>query len=68
VNTPGKSEVKHFPDGLAAEAWAADSVVEKLKGGFVPHEGEGAAADMRQEGVPREAMDHSKARHARHEA
>ncbi len=33
VNTPGKSEVKHFPDSLLAERWAADSVTDKLKHG-----------------------------------
>jgi predicted DNA-binding WGR domain protein len=54
VGTPGKSEVRHFPDALRAEAWAADSVTEKLKSGFVVNEDEGAAQQMRQEGMPRE--------------
>ena len=54
VGSPGKSEVRHMADGLLAEAWAADSVTEKLKQGYVPREGEGAASVMRQEGMPRE--------------
>ena len=57
VNTPGKSEVRHFADGLLAEAWAADSVTEKMKSGYVVHEGEGAA-QTRQEGIPREPVAH----------
>ena len=68
VSTPGKSEVKHFPDGLAAEAWASESVAHKLTSGYAVREGEGAAAGMRQEGVPREPLEHGKAhRHAKHE-
>lgn len=83
VNSPGKSELKTFPDALLAERWAADTVVEKLKQGCVVHsasladlhppmptaltrracewgryevrEGEGAAALLRQEGMPRVA-------------
>ena len=54
VGSPGKSEVRHMADALLAEAWAADSVTEKLKQGYVPREGEGAASVMRQEGMPRE--------------
>ena len=68
VSTPGKSEVKHFPDGLAAEAWASESVTQKLTSGYAVREGEGAAAGMRQEGVPREPLEHGKAhRHSKHE-
>jgi predicted DNA-binding WGR domain protein len=53
VNTQGKSELKTFPDALLAERWASDTVVDKLKQGYEVREGEGAAALMRQEGMPR---------------
>ena len=58
VGSPGKTEVRHHPDALLAEAWAADSVTEKLKAGFVVGD-EGAARQMRQEGVPREPLPHT---------
>ena len=60
VGSPsGKSEVKHFPDALLAESWAADSVAEKLKAGYAASDAEGAAHLTRQEGVPREPMPHT---------
>jgi hypothetical protein len=37
-----------------------EQVTEKLKSGYVVREEEGATHEMRQEGVPREPMDHHK--------
>ena len=56
---PGKAEVKHFPDALLAEAWASDSVKDKLKAGYVVSDSEGAMNLTRQEGVPRESLPHT---------
>ena len=59
VGTPGKAEVKHYPDALLAEKWAADSVADKLKAGYVASDAEGAEHLTRQEGVPRDPMPHT---------